>query len=113
MAHKKVIFFIADVVPTVDEAAELAQLQSGQFDVFVRNASAAMNFGPRLETCDFVAGSVPDSYSESPVWDGSVGLTETQAIVEDAQVIDTDDGGTVTLTIEDGVITSAVYAAGA
>ena len=30
--------------------------------------------------------------------------------VTDAQVIDTDDGGTVTLTVAGGVITDAVYA---
>lgn len=35
------------------------------------------------------------------------------ATVSNGQVIDTDDGGTVTLTVAGGVVTGAVYEAGA
>jgi hypothetical protein len=42
----------------------------------------------------------------------SLSIAGTLAIVSNGQVLDVDGGGTVTLTIEDGVITGVVYAAG-
>jgi hypothetical protein len=109
---KKVLFFQAGPVATEEEAAELAALQNGQFDVFVRNAAASMSYGPRLEACDFVAGSVPGAYSESEVWDGSAVLSETQAIVEDDVAIEVPVTGTyvdtITPTVVEGVITGFV-----
>jgi len=38
-------------------------------------------------------------------------LAPTQAVISSTQVINTDDGGTVTLTVVSNAITAAVYAA--
>jgi len=68
---QKVLYFIAGMQPTTDEASAIAALKGGQFDVFIRNKSQQNVFAGGIEPCDFVAGSPPSGYSEVPVWDGA------------------------------------------
>jgi len=126
MATKKVIYFTASFNPTSDELADIAQLNAAavpQYEVLVVNASANTKYGEgdRIIPADFVAGKIPDAYfvdgdlvyPEIDPWAiPNQALAETQAIVEDGQVLEVDGGGTVTLTIADGVIAGVVYDAG-
>lgn len=120
MATKKVVYFTAGINATAGELADIAKLNAAaepQYEVLVANGAANAEYGEtdRIIPSDYVAGTVPSVYSEVDVIDPDAipnqALTATQAIVEDAQVLDVDGGGTVTLTIEGGVITGVVYAA--
>lgn len=119
---KKVIYFTAGDKPTTGEQAEidaLNALAALPYNVVVRNGARSTAFGAGIEAADYVAGTIPTAYNDAetyPVFDPDAPpapdtLPATQAVVSDAQVLDTDDGGTVTLTIAGGAITSAVYAA--
>ena len=121
MATKKVVYFTAGINATAGELADIAKLNAAaepQYEVLVANGAANAEYGEtdRIIPSDYVAGTVPSVYSEVDVIDPDAipnqALTATQAIVNDAQVLDVDGGGTVTLTIEGGVITGVVYAAG-
>ncbi len=130
MATKKVVYFTAGINATAGELADIAKLNAAaepQYEVLVANGAANAEYGEtdRIIPADFVAGTIPDVYRvdgdplEDPVYPEidpdaipNQALTATQAIVNDAQVLDVDGGGTVTLTIEGGVITGVVYAAG-
>ena len=121
MATKKVVYFTAGINATSGELADIAKLNAAavpQYEVLVANGAANAECGEtdRIIPTDFVAGTVPSVYSEVDVIDPDAipnqALTATQAIVEDEQVLDVDGGGTATLTVEDGVITGVVYAAG-
>lgn len=109
MARQKILYFTAGSIPTGPELAEIAAIPL--FDVLVRNAAGNPLYGTKIEPCDYVAGSIPESYSEIDEYSAAVGLAGTQAIVEDGQVLDVDGGGTVELTIADGVITGVAYTA--
>lgn len=68
MATKKVIYFLAGALPTVDEAAAIAVLQAAAtkpFDLFVRRGDGAAasdyNYGAGPEACDYVAGTPPNN----------------------------------------------------
>lgn len=71
---------------------------------------------PENITADYVAGTIPTAYDEVDVFDyenpPDPVLIATKATVADESVLDTDDGGTVTFTVVDNVITSIVYVAG-
>lgn len=119
---QRIVYFTAGITATVDELADIAKLNdaaAAAYQVTVVNGAANAKYGDtnRLIPCDLVAGTVPTIYNAKPTIDPDAiparGLSDTQAVVNDEQVIDTDDGGTVTLTIVDGEITGAVYAAGA
>lgn len=57
----RILFFIADCMPTVEDYIEAAKLNG---DVVFRNASAVPEAG-NLEQCDGVAGDVPTNYAEA------------------------------------------------
>lgn len=57
---KKILYFINGPVPTEKE-----RLEAESMGAIFRNARA--NSGDYVETCDAVAGSVPDAYKEIPV----------------------------------------------
>lgn len=68
MATKKVIFFTAGALPTVDEAAAIAVLQAGAtkpYDLVVRRGDLitadAYSYGAGPEACDYVAGTPPNN----------------------------------------------------
>lgn len=68
MEKKKILFFIADFVPTKEEREEAEKLGTKMF----RSARMVVKTSP-IEKCDGVAGCVPDAYlkfaepaSESP-----------------------------------------------
>lgn len=120
MATKKVVYFTAGVVATSGELADIAKLNAAaepQYQVLVANGAADSKYGEtdRIIPSDFAAGTIPDEYSEVDEIDPDAipnqALLATQAIVEDAQVLNVTGGGTVALTIEDGVITGVAYTA--
>lgn len=57
----KVLFFIADFVPTEDEKAAAAQIKA---NVVFRNARF-VSIEDGLEPCDGVAGKVPEQYAKA------------------------------------------------
>lgn len=114
----KIIYFTAGRIPTTNEKNAIAALNAlavAPFEVAVRSAADSLAYGAGNEAADYKAGSPPASYAATPVFDianpPESGLPGTNAIVADNQVIDTDDGGTVELTIVDGAITGALYTA--
>lgn len=120
---QKILYFTAGATATTGELADIAKLNAlavPAYEVGVRSAIASPNYGAGIESADYVAGTIPDAYDDEedyPVIDpdeppGPDNLPATQTVVSTGQVIDTDDGGTVTLTIAGGVITAAVYEAG-
>jgi hypothetical protein len=67
LTDRKVIYFIAGVVPTAPELAAIAAIE-GQ--IFIRNASdaTATRYGAKIEPCDAVAGApIPTAYNGKPV----------------------------------------------
>lgn len=123
---KRILYFIAGQQATSGELADIAALNAlaeKPYEVRVMSALQSPNYGAGPITGDFLAGTIPDVYKDSeedpiyPVFSIAAPptpptLPATQAVVSDEQVLDVDGGGTVTLTIEDGVITGVAYAAG-
>jgi hypothetical protein len=141
---QKIIFFTAGPTATSGEIADIAKLNSAAaapYEVAVMNGAAAGDdYGDgRLVPHDFVAGSIPDAYSEStevdpdaipaslpegstvPLIDG--GDTEAEAVInEDGKAELSGDfalvedgtaiagtGGTFTPTVVAGEITGGVW----
>lgn len=123
---KRILYFTAGEQATSSELADIATLNAlaeKPYEVRVLNAPQSPNYGAGPITGDFLAGAIPAAYKddqEDPIYPvfnpasppAPPNLPATQAVVSDEQVLDVDGGGTITLTIEDGVITGVVYAAG-
>ena len=120
----KVIYFTAGEKATAPELADIANLNVAAvapYEVVVRRGDdvASYSYGAGIEAADYVAGTIPDAYSDTedyPVIDPDdipvPGVDyATQAIISNGDVLDTADGGTVTVAIVDGVATYT-YAAG-
>lgn len=114
----KVLYFTAGQAATTDEQAEIDALNAAArpYDIQLRSAAASSLYGEKLEDCDFVAGTIPTAYEEVATIDPdnipAIVLTDEQVVVNDGDVLDTEDGGTVTVAVVDGVATYT-YAAGA
>lgn len=66
---KKILFFTAGRVATEAEAAQITALNALNapgFIVGVRNAAENALYGHGIETCDFVAGTIPTAYNAKP-----------------------------------------------
>lgn len=124
MATKKVIYFTAGINATAGELADIAKLNTAaepQYEVIVANGAANAKYGEtnRLIPSDFVAGTIPDIYSEIDEIDPdnipNQALTDTQAIVNDGDTLAVTTGGepagTVTFAVVDGVLTGTFVAA--
>lgn len=122
---KRIIYFTAAQVPSSLELADIAALNGiaeKPYEVIVMHSDLDTLYGANPLVADFVAGTIPDAYKDegTPIYStfsitappNPPNLPATQCVVSDTQVLATSDGGTVTLTIVAGVITSAVYAAG-
>lgn len=83
---QKIIYFTAGQIATQAELTAIAAVLADQFEVNIRNSKALTNYGPRIEECDFVLGTVPTEYSSKPVWSGGGSLGPDQAIVDNDQV---------------------------
>jgi hypothetical protein len=79
------------------------------------------NYGSSLTVSDFVAGTVPEAYKTNgtaiyTVFDPAnppdvAALIDTQTVLSDAETIELDTAGTVTVTVADGAISAADVAA--
>ena len=110
---QKILYFTAGAVPTAPEATEIAALRAlteAPFQVLVKNGEVLPQYGntEEVEDCDYVAGTPPTEYSEYDVY--TADLTEGYAIVTDGQVVEI-TGGSVELTVVDGVITGGTFTA--
>lgn len=111
----KVIYFTAGKLPTTQEKADIAALNAlavAPFEIAVRSAVDSLAFGAGNEEADYVSGTVPAAYDdeeEFPVFDvdnpPAGALPATMAIVADGQEFAA-TGGTVTLSVADGVVTA-------
>ena len=102
----KIIYFTASIVPTAQEVADIEAINASIHTLNVSNASVDNGLGT-VEECDFVAGSVPDEYSDKPIYDPSSGeLEDDQAIVTDGDTVAIGDV-TATLAVEDNAVTGA------
>lgn len=63
MSKEKILFFIADFVPTDAERVKAAEIGTKMF----RSIKSVHKTSP-VEKCDYVAGCVPELYSGIPVW---------------------------------------------
>jgi hypothetical protein len=70
---QSIIFFTAGQVATPEEQTAIAalELQANPYTLKVFNAKASPDFGYGREETDFVAGAVPQSYSDVPVFGSS------------------------------------------
>ena len=113
---KKIIYFTAGPLPTVEEAADIAKLNAvteAPYSVAVRNSQVPLSSGGPTEDCDFVAGSIPAPYDNDDEEEGkiypeidpddipTVALSATQAVVSDGQTL-----LGYTFTVVDSVITA-------
>jgi hypothetical protein len=57
----RILFFISGTLPTEDDFAKASEIKG---NVVFRNASAVPNEEHSLETCDGVAGAVPEIYAK-------------------------------------------------
>lgn len=113
----KIIYFTAGDVATTGEVAEIAVLAglAQPYTLTVSNGAVAPNLGldgegdAILDQCDFVAGTIPDLYSEIGVIDlDSLPLPDlgaTRVVLTDQDELVLGDT-TYTFTIEDGEITA-------
>jgi len=115
----RIIYFQAGPTATTQELADIAAINAmtvKPYELIVMNGLESTLYGYGNVVTDYVAGTVPTAYEESDVFDYEDPpdpiLIATKATVADEAVLDTDDGGTVTFTVVDNVITSIVYAAG-
>lgn len=98
----KIIYFTAGEKPTVDEAAEIAQLNAltpPRYEVVVRRADANAYYGNnadggRLEPCDYVAyhsgTDIPSDYDEVTVFDPE---DEPAAVADDDEIVVSNSAG--------------------
>lgn len=114
----KILYFTAGPVPTSNEKADIAALNAfavAPFEVGVRNALQVGASGAQVEDADYVAvvsgGTIPEPYDDDetyPVFDPAAppasALPATVGLVADGQVFDV-TGGTVEVTVTDGVVT--------
>lgn len=115
---KKIIYFTANGKPTTQENADIAALNAlaaAPYQVNVSRADVLSGLGS-IESCDFVAGSVPSAYSAKTVFDVSEPprpdtLPSTQGVVSDGQELEV-DGGKITFAVADGVVTATYEAEG-
>lgn len=112
----KILYFTAGQYPTTEELADIQKLNDAAeqpYSVNVMNAAADVKYGPLLKDCDYVAGSVPEPYSEVATIDPDnlpvQGLKSTQAVVNSGQTYNV-TGGTVTLTVADNAVTATFTA---
>jgi len=125
MATKKVVYFTAGITAgitaTAGELVDIAKLNAAaepQYEVLVANGAANAEYGEtdRIIPSDYVAGSAPAEYSAVDVIDPDAipnqALTETQAIVSDAEALTVPVTGTYTTTatvsVANGVVTGIV-----
>lgn len=114
----KVIYFTAGEKPTTEELADIAKLNAVAAQGYVVNVSnSTVDSGlGTIEACDYVAGTVPDDYSEVPVFDVDSppipNLPATAAVVYDAEALTVTVTGTyvdtATFTVVDNAITEIV-----
>ena len=113
---QKIIYFIADHVPTVGEAADITTLNAlaaQPYEVTVLNVKHSTGYGEdRPIPCDFVAGTIPEAFSEVDVFDienppNPPTLPANQAVVSDDQEIVIGEA-TYTITVVDGAVTNIV-----
>lgn len=114
MALKKLIYFTAGDVPTVDEKADIAQLNAvavAPYEIAVRSSVRPMSSGGPYENCNYVSGTIPDValYEGKPVVDPDAipnqFLVPTQAIVSNGQTIVSGDTSYI-LTVVNNVVTA-------
>ena len=69
----KIIYFLADRVATPEEEEDIAKLNSMVFEISVMHGqgSGDTGYGDNILQCDYVAGTVPDAYSDIPIYDAS------------------------------------------
>lgn len=87
---KRILYFVETTMATEEEVAEIEKLNETRFIVNVLNASEDIRYGVgRRIPCDFVAGTVPESYSDIPVFDiGSLPeLPEPTPPIIDGQIV--------------------------
>lgn len=65
----KVLFFTKGAVPTTAEKAMIERLEARDYVVGVRNGSVDTKHGSKLETHDFVAGTIPSAYALATLLD--------------------------------------------
>lgn len=116
---KKILYFTAGIVPTNDEATEIAAIRAlaiQQYEVMVMNGLQSPNYGAGQPVGDYVAGTVPDSYLDEedeplyPEFDitnlpDPDSLPADQAIISDGETIDL-GATTVTVSVADNVATA-------
>lgn len=111
----KILYFTAGAVPTTEEKADIAALESlvaPAYLIGVRAANANPSYGAGAEQTDMVAGSPPltgvgEAYEETPVFDPDSAL-EGFATILDGQEIVIAGTGTFAFTVVDGAITDIV-----
>lgn len=112
---KKIIYFTAGTTPTEQEAADIAFLNAlvGQYELNVSNGAVVPNLGADvIETCDYVAGTIPTAYDAVDEFDITApplppAMIATQAVVTDEQEIIIGEE-TFTFTVVDNEITAIV-----
>lgn len=117
---KRIIFFQAGPVATTEELAEIAAINAfsvNPYEVLVMNALESTSYGAGNVSADYVAGTIPTAYEAITEFDYTNPpdpvLIPTKATVADESVLDTDDGGTVTVTVAENAITGLEYTAAA
>ena len=124
---KKILFFTAGPVPTVDEQAQIDALNAMHavgFNVGVRNTLSSGLYGYGIEASDFVAGTIPTAYNAVSNYGvahasrpckisllpaaPSVAALATQQM----QVLKATGNDVTALTLADVTATSTTYASG-
>lgn len=112
----KIIYFTAGRIPTTNEKNEIAALNAlavAPFEVVVRSAADSLAYGAGNEACDYAAGTPPEAYEETPVFDidnpPESGLPATNAIVADGQVLTLEGDGDYEFTVANGQITAIAF----
>jgi len=118
----KVTYFTASEKATADELADIAALNAlsnDPYEILVRNGAQSNSYGAGPDATDYVAGTIPDEYSDTedfPVFDVDnppvPGLDDTQAVVSDGEALTVPVTGTyattATVTVVDGAVTAIV-----
>lgn len=112
MAPIKILFFIAGNEPTTEEKDAFDSMASKETITLIRTNLTPATYGPgRPELCDYVAGTIPATHTNKPLWPGAL-VNTNQKILTDAVAFDVamTVGGvlgnyTVIPSVEDGEIT--------
>jgi len=91
---QKILFFIEGSRMTVSEQSAFDAIKNGEYTVLIRSNTHAASYQGKPEPAAYVAGAIPQSHIDFPVWEG-VSVPDGSTLVTDGETVRVDFGSGV------------------